>query len=118
VLVDRYGRLKEKMDEIQAELDKVAADIGRAGLKAGEYSGASFTAQIARNQKWEFSKRDAVIGVLNQFDLYQKALNVTLKGISDVLDSPDLPEEARKKLLELAVRKTAVEIKVSRKPGT
>lgn len=118
VLVDRYGRLKEKMDEIQAELDKVAADIGRAGLKAGEYSGASFTAQIARNQKWEFGKRDAVMDVLNQFDLYQKAMNVTLKGISDVLDSPDLPEGARKKLLELAVRKTVTEIKVTRKPGT
>jgi len=117
-LVDRYGRLKEKMDELQAELDKVAADIGRAGLKAGEYSGASFTAQIARTPKWEFLKRDAVIDVLNQFDLYQKAMNVTLKGISDVLDSPELPEEARKKLLDLAVRKTVTEIKVARKPGT
>jgi RecB family exonuclease len=118
VLVDRYGRLKEKMDEIQVQLAEVAEDIGRAAAKSGDYSGASFTAQVRKAPKWEFPDREAVIGVLNRFDLYQKALNLTLKGITDIMDSPDLPEEARKRLLEQAVRKTSCEIKVARKPGT
>lgn len=117
-LVDRYGRLKEKMDEIQAQLAEVAEDIGRAAAKGGEYAGTSFTAQVSKNPRWEFPSREGVIGVLNQFDLYQKALNLTLKGITDVLESPEVPEAARQKLLEQAVKKTVVDIKVVRKPGT
>ena len=116
-LVDRYGRLKERMEELQAQLDEVARDIAGAARDGSEYSGGSFTAQVKKNSKWEFKDRQAVIDVLNQFDLYQRALTLTLSGITSVLEAADLPEEARKKLLEQAVRKTAVDIKVSRKPG-
>jgi seryl-tRNA synthetase len=115
-LVDRYGRLKERMDELQAQLNEVAADIGRAAKDGAEYAGATYTAQVKKGHKWEFKDREAVIGVLNQFDLYQKALNLTLTGITKVLEAPDLPEEARKKLLEQAVKKTAVDIKIIKKP--
>lgn len=118
VLVDRYGRLKEKMDELRAELDKVQADIARSGLKAGDYEGESFSAKITKGHRWEFPKRDETFAVLHQFDLYQRALNVTLKGLTDVLESGDLPEEARKRLLELAVKRTVTEVEVRRKPGT
>ena len=117
-LVDRYGRLKEKMDEIKAQLDELAAGIGRAAGGGGSYEGDSFTARVTKTPKWEFRDREAVLGVLDQFDLYQRAMNVTVAGLSGLLDSPDLSDEARKRLLEHAVRKTAVEIKVSRKPGT
>ncbi len=117
-LVDRYGRLKERMDELQAQLDEVARGIAGTARDGAEYSGDSFTARVTKNHKWEFKDREAVINVLNQFDLYQKALTLTLSGITGVLESPSLPEEARKKLLEQAVRKTAVDIKVARKPGT
>jgi putative RecB family exonuclease len=116
-LVDRYGRLRERMEELQAQLDEVAAGIARAAKDGGEYSGSSFTAQVKKNSRWEFKDREAVIGVLNQFDLYRKALTLTLSGITSVLDSADLPEEARKRLLEQAVKKTAVDIKVTKKPG-
>jgi putative RecB family exonuclease len=115
VLVDRYGRLKEKMQEIQAELDKVAEDIGRAAKSGSEYAGNSFTATVSKSQKWAFPDREGVLGVLNQFDLYQKALDVTLAGLGRLLDSPDLAPEARQKLLEQAVRKTAVDIKLTKK---
>ncbi len=117
-LVDRYGRLKEKMDEIKAQLDEVAAGIARAAKSGGEYEGESFTAQVTKSPRWEFRDREAVLGVLNRFDIYQRALNVTVAGLSGLLDSPDLSEEARRGLLEHAVRKTAVDIKVVRKPGT
>jgi hypothetical protein len=115
-LVDRYGRLKERMEELQAQLDSVAADIARSVKDGGEYAGATYTAQVRKAHRWEFKDREAVIGVLNQFDLYQKALNLTLTGITKVLEAPDLPEEARKKLLEQAVKKTAVDIKIVKKP--
>ncbi|MDD2804159.1 MAG: PD-(D/E)XK nuclease family protein [Elusimicrobiales bacterium] len=115
VLVDRYGRLKEKMQEIQAELDKVAEDIGRSAKSGGEYAGNAFTASVSKSQKWAFPNREAVLGVLNQFDLYQKALDVTVAGLGRLLDSPDLAPDARQKLLEQAVRKTAVDIKIVKK---
>ncbi|MDA8130845.1 MAG: PD-(D/E)XK nuclease family protein [Elusimicrobia bacterium] len=117
-LVDRYGRLKEKMDEIKAQLDEVAAGIARAAKSGGAYEGEAFTAQVTKSPKWEFRDREAVLGVLNQFDLYQRALNVTVAGISGLLDSPDISDEARQRLLEHAVKRTAVDIKVARKPGT
>lgn len=116
-LVDRYGALKERMDEIQAQLAEVGESISRAAKDGGEYAGSQYTARITKNHKWEFRDREAVIGVLNQFDLYQKALSLTLTGIAKVLDGADLPEEARKKLLEQAVKKTAVEIKIVKKEG-
>ncbi|MBI5743200.1 MAG: PD-(D/E)XK nuclease family protein [Elusimicrobia bacterium] len=116
-LVDRYGRLKERMDELQAQLLAVAADIGRAAKDGGAYAGASYSLEVKKAQKWEFRDREAVIKVLNQFDLYQRALSLTLTGISGVLDSKDISEDARKKLLEQAVKKTAVDIKITRKPA-
>jgi putative RecB family exonuclease len=115
-LVDRYGRLKERMDELQVQLDAVSADIGRSAKDGGEYAGATYTAQVKKGHKWEFKDREAVVNVLNQFDLYQKALNLTLTGITKVLEAPDLPEEARKKLLEQAVKKTALDIRIVKKP--
>jgi len=115
VLVDRYGRLKEKMQEIQAELDRVAEDIGRSAKSGGAYAGNAFTASVSKSAKWAFPNREAVLAVLNQFDLYQKALDVTVTGLGRLLDSPDLAPEARQKLLEQAVRKTAVEIKIEKK---
>lgn len=115
VLVDRYGRLKEKMAEIQAELDKVAEELGRAAKSGGEYSGNAFTASVSKTPKWAFPNREAVLGVLNQFDLYQKALDITVAGLGRLLDSPDLEPGARQKLLEQAVRKTAVDIKIVKK---
>ena len=116
-LVDRYGLLKEKMDDLQAQLDEVGENLGRAAKDGGEYAGSQYTAHVKKNSKWEFRDREAVIKVLNQFDLYQKALTLTLTGISTVLDSPGLSEEVRKKLLEQAVKKTAHEIKIVKKEG-
>ncbi|OGR44316.1 MAG: hypothetical protein A2X35_02510 [Elusimicrobia bacterium GWA2_61_42] len=117
VLVDRYGRLKEKMEEIQAQLAEVADSIGRSARDGGEYAGSSYTAQVKKSSRWEFRDREAVIGVLNQFDLYKKALSLTLTGITGVLESDDLPEAARKKLLDQAVKKTGYDIKITKKPG-
>ncbi|OGR69523.1 MAG: hypothetical protein A2179_00320, partial [Elusimicrobia bacterium GWC2_63_65] len=114
-LVDRYGRLKERMDELQAQLSEVAESIGRAAKDGGEYAGAEYSLKVKRNPKWEFKDREAVISVLNQFDLYQRALSLTLTGITGVLDSADIPDDARKKLLEQAVKKTAVDIKIVKK---
>ncbi len=114
-LVDRYGRLKERMDEIQAQLAEVAASIAGASKDGGEYSGSSYTASVKKGHKWEFRDREAVIKVLNQFDLYQKAMTLTLSGITGVLESEGIPEEARKRLLEQAVKKTSVDIRVTRK---
>jgi len=116
-LVDRYGRLKERMDELQAQLDEVAASLGRAARDGGEYAGAEYSVKVSKNSKWEFRDREGVIGVLNQFDLYQRALGLTLSGIAGVLESADIPEEARKRLLEQAVKRTAVDIKITRKPA-
>ena len=114
-LVDRYGRLKERMDEIQAQLSEVAASIAGASKDGGEFAGSSYTAVVKKAHKWEFRDREAVIKVLNQFDLYQKAMTLTLSGITGVLESEAIPEEARKRLLEQAVKKTSVDIKIARK---
>jgi len=116
-LVDRYGQLKEKMDDLQAQLNEVSESLGRAAKDGGEYAGSQYTAQVKKNSKWEFRDREAVINVLNKFDLYQKALSLTLTGITGVLESADLPEEARKKLLEQAIKKTTHDIKIIKKEG-
>ncbi len=116
-LVDRYGQLKEKMDDLQAQLNKVAESIAGSARDGGEYDGSQYTALVKKNSKWEFRDREAVITVLNKFNLYQKALSLTLTGITNVLESDDLPDEARKKLLEQAVKKTATEIKIVKKEG-
>ena len=116
-LVDRYGLLREKMDDLQVQLNEAGASLGRAVKDGGEYAGSQYTASVKKNSKWEFKDREAVINVLNKFDLYQRALTLTLTGITNVLESAELPEEARKKLLEQAVKKTAFDIKVAKKEG-
>ena len=116
-LVDRYGRLKERMDELQAQLDEVGGSIARSAKDGAQYAGSQYTARVKKNSKWEFRDREAVIKVLNDFELYQKALTLTLTGISGVLDSADISEDARKKMLEQAVKKTAVDIKIVKKEG-
>lgn len=114
-LVDRYGRLQERMDELQAELDSVAKSIAASAGRGGEFQGAAYTAEIKKGSRWEFKDREAVISALNRFELYQKALTLTLTGIAGVLDSPGLSEEARAGLLQHAVKKTSYDIKVRKK---
>ena len=116
-LVDRYGLLKERMDELQGQLAEITESIGRAARDGGEFSGSQYTAQVKKGSRWEFKDREAVIKILNQFELYQKALTLTLTGITNVLDSDALPEEARKKLLDQAVKKTVFDVKVLKKEG-
>ena len=116
-LVDRYGHLKEEMDKLNAQLDEVARELG--GLHTGEgkkeLSGEKYSLELNRKEDWKFADRQAVIGVLNEFDLYQKALGLTLPKIVAMLTDPAIPEEAKKKLHRHAARSHRVEINLKRK---
>ena len=97
-LVDRYGHLREKMDELNAQIEDVKAGIISLSEGAGSAAGKKYSLDIRRTEKWEFRDREAVIAVLNEFDLYQKALGLTLKNIVLLMNDPAVPEPAREKL--------------------
>ena len=101
-LVDRYGHLREKMDEIDAQIEDVKAKIISIAGGADTLGGKRYAVDIGRKETWKFPDREAVIGVLNEFDLYQKALGLMLKNIVQLMDDPAVPEPARAKLRRYA----------------
>ena len=116
-LVDRYGHLKEEMDRLNAQLDEVARELG--GMHTGEgkkeLSGGTYSLELSRGENWKFADREAVIGVLNEFDLYQKALGLTLPKIVAMLSDPAVPEAAKNKLKRHGARSTRLEINLKKK---
>ena len=118
-LVDRYGHLKEEMDKLNAQLDGVARELG--GIHTGEckkeLSGEKYSLELSRGENWKFGDREAVIGVLNEFDLYQKALGLTLPKIVAMLSDPAVPEAAKNKLKRHGARSTRLEINLKKKTG-
>ena len=115
-LVDRYGHLKEEMEKLNAQLDAVAAELGCAHTGEGkaELSGKKYSLELSRGENWKFTDREAVIGVLNEFDLYQKALGLTLPKIVSMLDDPAVPEAAKNKLKRYGARSPRLEIKLKK----
>ncbi|HNW43488.1 MAG TPA: PD-(D/E)XK nuclease family protein [Elusimicrobiales bacterium] len=112
-LVDRYGRLKQKMDALNEQLSEVAAQLGAEADQRGtpELAGGEFRVKVKRRTGFSFKDRDAVKGVLEQFDLYQKALTLTHSGIAALLrEDSDIPVAARRALLAQAVERTDLEI--------
>ena len=117
-LVDRYGHLREKMDELNAQLEEVKARIISLSEGAAGVAGKKYAFDISRAEKWEFRDREAVIAVLNEFDLYQKALGLTLKNIVLLMNDPDVPAPAREKLRLHAERSHVFDLHPKKHGGT
>jgi len=102
--------------ELNAQLDAVAAELGCAHTGEGkaELSGKKYSLELSRGENWKFTDREAVIGVLNEFDLYQKALGLTLPKIVSMLDDPAVPEAAKNKLKRYGARSPRLEIKLKK----
>ena len=109
-LVDRYGQLREKMDELNAQVEGVKAEIISLAGGADSLGGKRYTVGIGRKETWKFPEREAVIGVLNEFDLYQKALGLMLKNIVQLMNDPAVPEPAREKLRRYAEKSHVFEL--------
>ncbi|HBW22633.1 MAG: hypothetical protein A2X28_07790 [Elusimicrobia bacterium GWA2_56_46] len=114
-LVDRYGHLREKMDELNAQIEEVKAKIVSLSEGAAAAAGKKYALEIRRSEKWEFRDREAVIGVLNEFDLYQKALGLTLKNIVTLMDDPAVPAPAREKLRRHAEKSHVFDLSLRKK---
>lgn len=110
-LADRYGRLREKLDEMSAEAEELKARIISAADGAGLLAGKEYELHIKRADKTAFRDREAVIKVLKDFDLYQKALGLTITNITALMNDPSVPAAAREKLLGLAEKSTVFELK-------
>ncbi|MFA6434804.1 MAG: PD-(D/E)XK nuclease family protein [Elusimicrobiales bacterium] len=117
-LVDRYGHLQEKMAALSAQIDEVKARIISLAEGASGAAGKTYALEIRRAEKWEFGNREAVIGVLNEFDLYQKALGLTLKNIVMLMNDPAVPEPAREKLRLHARRSHVFDLHLKKNGGT
>jgi putative RecB family exonuclease len=113
-LVDRYGHLREKMDELNSQIEDVKAKIISFSEGAEGVAGKKYALDIRRAEKWEFRDREAVIGVLNEFDLYQKALGLTLKNIILLMNDPAVPEPAREKLRSHAEKSHVFDLRLKK----
>ena len=111
-LADRYGSLLEKLDGLNAEAEELKARIIALADGAGLLAGQKYELEIMRADKPGFKDRAAVIAVLNEFGLYQKALDLTLPKIAALMNDPSVPAAAREKLAAQASKSRVCELKV------
>ena len=119
-LADRYGSLREELDRLNSELSEVMRELEGVHTGAGEkeLSGVKYSLALRRAESWKFPDREAVIGVLNEFGLYQKALGLTLTKIVAMLGDSTVPEAAKNRLKAHGACSERLEIDIKKKPGS
>ncbi len=115
-LVDEYGKISDKINSFDKELDNLKAEIIKAlkKKKISAYSGKNYGLDVKKIEKWSFKDRDAVINMLKTQGLYERVLAPVLKNIVELLDDETLTESVRKKIKAQGDKKEMFDFKIKR----
>ncbi|MBU2530069.1 MAG: PD-(D/E)XK nuclease family protein [Elusimicrobia bacterium] len=99
-LVDEYGKISNRINTFNKELEELKSEISKAfkKKKIASYSGNNYSLHMKKTEKWSFNDREAVINILKTKGLYEKVLAPVLKNIVDLLSDETLTESVKKEI--------------------
>jgi RecB family exonuclease len=102
-LVDRYGKMKEQVHELEANIEDLREEILGLLRKKGYLRafGSQYEASLASEERWEFEDRLKVVEVLKKHLLYDKVLKPSAPEVQKLMKDENLPPEARRDLEKL-----------------
>ncbi|MFQ5690769.1 MAG: RecB family exonuclease [Gemmatimonadota bacterium] len=102
-LADRYGRLKREVKERDDELAEIRARLERFFDATGErtVAGETFQVRAKRTVDYRFDP-DELRAVLEPAGLWERVLRPDWRAGQRLLEDPEIPEEVRERLRELA----------------
>jgi len=115
-LLNRCGDLEERKNVIDRELKLLCGRIAELNLTAGEYNTGRYTASLGMKSSWKTDSRDAVISLLREYNLYDRACTLTMSGIVALLNSSDIPVDFREKMKKLLRREEQTTVTVKKNP--
>ena len=115
-LLNRCGDLEERKNVIDRELKILCGRIAELNLTAGEYNTGRYTASLGMKSSWKTDSRDAVISLLREYNLYDRACTLTMSGIVALLNSSDIPVDFREKMKKLLRREEQTTVTVKKNP--
>jgi len=113
--VDHYGELKSKLKSLNSELDQIKEEIEKyfAEKKLRKVKGKRYQLFCEFKDKWNFSKREEELyQILKEHGLWERALAPTHAGIVKLLHAPDLDQQTREQLKNLAEKEQFSTIRV------
>lgn len=113
-MLNRYGDLEERKAVIEREQEMLRKRISEMPLTSGEYKTARYSANIGSKSTWKADDRDAVIELLNEFNLYTQACTLTMSGILSLLNNDSLPLAFRERLKNLLRKETSAKIDIKK----
>ena len=115
-LLNRYGDLEERKNIIEREQKLLCERIAELNLTPGEYNTGRYTASIGKKSSWKADSREAVIALLREYNLYDRACTLTISGIAALLNSSDIPVDFRDKMKKLLRREEKNIVAVKKNP--
>lgn len=118
-LVDEYGKMFNRVNSFNKELENIKTEILKVfkKKKISSYSGKNYGLNMKKTEKWTFEDREAIINILKTQGLYDRVLAPVLKNIVDVLNDESLPESVRKKIKEQGDKKEIFNFEVNNISG-
>lgn len=115
-LVDRFGRMKEEVHELEATLEDVREEIVELLKKKGYLRafGADYEAGLTSEERWEFADKAAVLEALKRHGLYDRVLKPSAPEVQKLMKDGALPDEARRELEALGKKVEAATLRCHR----
>lgn len=114
-LIDRYGELLGKLDELGREASEAKGAVLSALAKKGfvRAFGKKFEVVVSKTHKWEFSDKKKVIELIKKAGLYDRILAPSAPKVEALVEDPQLELDLRARLTELGVKNEVVDIKLT-----
>jgi len=113
-LVDRFGRTKDEVHELEATLEDLREEITAILRKKGYLRafGASYEVGWHREDHWEFPDRQAVVEALKKLGLFDRVLKPSAPEVQKVMKDPSLDPAARRELETLGRKVESTTLRV------
>lgn len=114
-LIDRYGELVAKLEELGGEASQAKAAVLAALAKKGfvRAFGKKFEVVVSKSHKWEFSDKKKVIDLIKKAGLYDRILAPSAPKVAEVVEDPQLQLDLKAQLTELGVKNEVSDLKVT-----
>jgi RecB family exonuclease len=114
-LVDRYGELLEKAEEVSQEAEELKENLRKILSRRGYVRafGRKYQVLLSSSQRWEFPDKKKILELIRKAGLYERILAPSSPKVQELMADPALDADLKAQLQELGEKLEVWGLKVS-----